>query len=146
MLRKRAMYMKMYSRCSYGNIWLNCYQNKQRFRQNLYRNSKYILYSVNILQNSVFHEIKCKKYGRPKQATDYNIIRQRYNALCILGNWGYSHTHRLCNPCWFSTPRMVKRTRLWYPICAVQVFFSNMLTQQLIRNLNTLIPISNMQQ
>ena len=64
----------------------NCYQNIQCSRENLYRNSKQIYYSVNILQNSVFHEIMCKKDGRPKQAIDYNIIRQRNNALCILCN------------------------------------------------------------
>jgi len=83
------------------------------------------LYSVNILQNSVFHEIMCKKDGRPR---DCIIIRQRYNALCWGWDWGYSHTHRLCNACWFSMPTMVKRTRLWYPICAVHVFLCNVLS------------------
>jgi len=138
MRRKPVMCMKMYNSCGYGNIGLYCYQNIQRVRENWYRNSKHILYSVNTLQSSVFHEIMCKKDGRPKQAIDYNIIRQRNNALCILCNWGNTHTHRLCHACWFSTPTMVKRTRLWYPICAVHVIFSNMLTEQLIRNLNTL--------
>jgi len=54
----------------------------------------------------------CKKDSTAKQTTDCNIIRHRNEALCILHNWGYSHTLRLCNICWYSTPTMVKRTSL----------------------------------
>jgi hypothetical protein len=53
MRSKPAVFMKMYSRYSYGNIWLNCYRKKLSLRINLYRNSKHILYSVNTPQNSV---------------------------------------------------------------------------------------------
>jgi len=87
--RKRVTCMKMYIRCSYGNIWLkiyggcsygfmwlNCYQKKKR--QNLCINSKHILCSVNTTQNYVYHELMCKKDRRPKQARDKEITRYAY--------------------------------------------------------------------
>ena len=89
-------------------------------------------YSINILRNYIFYQKMCRKDSRAKHATGCNIIQHRNNALCILDNWGYRHTLRLCNNCWFSTPTMVKRKRLsdtLYLQCLS--FFSNMLTQQL---------------
>ena len=79
-----------------------------------------------------------KKDGGAKQTKDYNIIRDRNNALCIKGKWGYSHTHRLCKTFLFSTPTVVGRTYLWYPICAMRVLLCNVLTELLIHNLNSL--------
>ena len=55
-----------------------------------------------------------KKYCRVGQATDDNT------SLCNLYNWGYKHTLRICNSHFFSTAKIVPRTRLsvtWYVHC-----------------------------
>ena len=84
----------------------------------------HILYSINILRNSVFYETMCKTDNTAKQATDCNTVRHRNKALCMLDNWGYRHKHSLCNNCWFSTPTMVKRTLSVISYSAVRVLFN----------------------
>jgi hypothetical protein len=51
---------------------------------------------------------KVEKYCRAGLATDDNMAREH----CMLDNWGYRHTIRVCNTCCFSTATVVVRTRL----------------------------------
>jgi len=50
----------------------------------------------------------CEKYGRVEQATDENTA----HALCIMDNYGYKHTTRICNTYWSSTATMFNQTRI----------------------------------
>jgi hypothetical protein len=104
----------------------------KKINKNLQRNSKHFLYSINILRNSVFYEIMCKKDNRDKQSTECSVMWHWNNPLCILDKGSYRHTLRLCNICWVYTPIIIKRTHIVIPYTAVHVFFSNMLTEQLI--------------
>jgi hypothetical protein len=61
-----------------------------------------ILYSVTFSENRTVYEIMLKD-------------RRQYNtapALCMLDNYGYKHTLRICNTRCFSTTTMVAWTRL----------------------------------
>ena len=93
MKRNSVLYLKMCVRFSYGNIWQLLWGKDSAFEAKVVQKFKTHLV-FNKYSPKFFHEIMCKKDGRPKQATQYNKIRQIYNALCILDNWGYSHTHK----------------------------------------------------
>jgi hypothetical protein len=49
-----------------------------------------------------------EKYGTAKQATDEDVV----HAHCMLGNYSYRYTLRICNTYSFSVATMVTRTCL----------------------------------
>jgi len=49
-----------------------------------------------------------EKYGRARQATDNNSV----HAHCMLDNYNYRKTLRICNTYYFSVPTMVMPTHL----------------------------------
>jgi len=61
-------------------------------------------------ENHVFYEIILKKlwYSRTGHRWQYNAA----HAFCMLHNWVYKHTLRVCNTYRFSTAKMVTLTRL----------------------------------
>jgi hypothetical protein len=52
-----------------------------------------------------------EKYGRARQATDYNIMQRMSIASCVT-KATHTHTHALCNTHFFPTATMVARTGL----------------------------------
>ena len=87
-----VLYLKMCIRYSYGNIWQLLSEKDSVFEAKFVQKFKTHMV-FNKYSPKFFHEIMCKKDGRPKQATEYNKVRQIYYTLCTLDNWGYSDTH-----------------------------------------------------
>jgi len=49
-----------------------------------------------------------RKHGTARQGTDDNMVHEH----CMLDNYGYRHTLRICNNFCFSAATMVARRRL----------------------------------
>jgi hypothetical protein len=54
----------------------------------------HILFAITFLKKSNLYEINVEKFGRARQATDYNIIRRMHFA-CWKTN--YRHKHKIIN-------------------------------------------------
>jgi len=81
----------------------------------------HILYSTTFSRKSCHLWDNVQKSGVAGQAADDNMA----HALCLLYNWSYRHTLRICITYCFSTATMVMRTRLnvmLYAYCLSCVF------------------------
>ena len=69
---------------------------------------RHIFYSINFFKGKLCRSwANVEKYWRTIDATDDNMVL----AHCVLDNWGYRQTLKICNTYWFSTETMVARTR-----------------------------------
>jgi hypothetical protein len=95
------------------NIFLNSSQkrniSKKKFAEKI---KTHILCSKTFSKNLTVYEIMWKNMVQSWQATDYNIVRRRNDAICVLDNSGCRHTLRIYNIYCFATATMVTQKRL----------------------------------
>ena len=83
---------------------LNISDKSSRANQNTY-----FIFNIFLIENRAFYEIMWKiLYSRAGQATDDSMAHSH----CMLDNWGYRQTLRICKTYCLSTATMVARTHL----------------------------------
>jgi len=89
-----------FKRCIQSFKWLYC--------KIICRSSAFVNYILSM--NFIPSNLRCGMYSLI--AVTIRIYEKEAHSLCMLDNWGYSHTLRACNTYSFSSAKMVSRTRL----------------------------------
>ena len=104
--------------CTFVSYVAQFFLEQEMFQTNAAQKIKtHFMCYVSFYEILIFYKIRWGKYGTAKQTTNDRIIQRTH---CVLDNYAYKHTLRICNSYCFSTVTMVRQKRFkvtFYALC-----------------------------